>query len=116
MPRTARIAPGGIIFYVLNRANQRAILFEQPADYDAFERVIGRTLAYVPMRILSYCDMPKHWHFVLWPEQEGELPAFMHRLTTTHARRRHLYRRTVGEGHLYQARSNPFPSRPMSTC
>ena len=109
MPRSARIAPGGMVFHVLNRGNQRAHLFEQPADYDAFERIVGRSLERVPMRVLAYCVMPNHWHFVLWPERDGELQAFMHRLTTTHARRRHLYRHTVGQGHLYQGTFKSFP-------
>jgi len=29
MPRTARIAPGGMVFHVLNRANNRMPIFEQ---------------------------------------------------------------------------------------
>ncbi|MFN8624619.1 MAG: transposase [Candidatus Binatia bacterium] len=103
------MAPGGMVFHVLNRGNQRAPLFEQPADYDAFERIAGRTLAHVPMRVLAYCLMPTHWHFVLWPQRDGELQAFMHRLTTTHARRRHIYRHTVGQGHLYQGTFKSFP-------
>jgi len=33
----------------------------------------------------------------------------MHRLTTTHVRRWHLYRHTVGTGHLYQGTFKSFP-------
>ena len=33
------------------------------------------------MRILSYCLMPNHWHFVLWPESDGDLGRFMQRMT-----------------------------------
>ena len=37
------------------------------------------------MRICSYGLMPNHWHFVLWPEHDGDLPAFMQpALTVTH--------------------------------
>ena len=61
MPRAARIAPGDMVFHILNRANRRARIFGHPGDYDAFERVVGRTLECVPMRILSYCVMPSHW-------------------------------------------------------
>jgi putative transposase len=53
--------------------------------------------------------MPNHWHLVLWPEHDGELAAFMQRLTTTHVRRWHLHRRTVGRGHLYQGTYKSFP-------
>jgi hypothetical protein len=38
MPRTARVAPGGTVFHVLNRGVARMQLFEKPADYQAFGR------------------------------------------------------------------------------
>ena len=109
MPRVARIAPGGVIFHVLNRANGRRGIFEKREDYQAFDRVIARTTAEVPMRILAYCIMPNHWHFVLWPQADGDLAAFVHRLTTTHVRRWHLHRHSVGTGHLYQGTFKSFP-------
>ncbi|HZL33778.1 MAG TPA: hypothetical protein VFC78_00625 [Tepidisphaeraceae bacterium] len=40
MPRTARISPGGMIFYCLNRGNDRPPNFDDPGDYAAFERVL----------------------------------------------------------------------------
>ncbi len=109
MPRTARVAPGGMVFHVLNRANARARIFAKDADYAAFERVMRETLARKPMRILGYSIMPNHWHLVLWPEHDGELGAFMQRLTTTHVRRWHLHRNSVGCGHLYQGTYKSFP-------
>lgn len=48
------------------------------------------------MRIVSYCLMSNHWHFVLWPENEGDLGAFMQQLTITHARNWQGNRRRVG--------------------
>jgi putative transposase len=98
-----------MVFHVLNRANGRRTIFESDADYRAFEKVIRRTTEFIPMRILSYCVMPNHWHFVLWPFADGDLAAFVHRLTTTHVRRRHLHRHTVGHGHLYQGTFKSFP-------
>ena len=72
MPRTARIAPGGMVFHVLNRANNRDDMFETAEDYLAFLRVMRDTLDKKPMRILSYCLMSNHWHMVLWPEGDGD--------------------------------------------
>ena len=73
MPRTARSAPGGVVFHVLNRDVGRMRLFLKEADFEAFERAIEKTLATRPMRICAYCLMPNHWHFVLWPERDGDL-------------------------------------------
>jgi putative transposase len=46
-------------------------LFLKDADFQAFERIIEQTLETRPMRIVSYCLMSNHWHFMLWPENEG---------------------------------------------
>src|SRR5262249_45280024 len=109
MPRTARQAPGGMIFHVLNRGVGRMRLFLRDADFEAFERIMAKTLESCPMRILSYCLMSNHWHLVLWPEHDGDLGAFMQKLTITHARNWQEHRRRVGYGHLYQGRYNSFP-------
>ncbi|HEX5244708.1 MAG TPA: transposase [Tepidisphaeraceae bacterium] len=102
MPRTARIAPGGVIFHCLNRGNDQRDLFDDEADFAAFERVMQASLEAVPVRLLGYCLMGNHWHLLLWPRLDGQLAAFMHRLTTMHIRRWHRHRDSDGHGHLYQ--------------
>ena len=62
MPRTVRVAPAGVIFHVLNRANARARIFEKDLDYEAFNRVIAETANLVPVEIFAYTIMPTHWH------------------------------------------------------
>ena len=98
-----------MIFHVLNRGNARDPIFLEDADYDAFEKVMAQTMKQVSMRVLGYCLMPNHWHLVLWPFHDGDLGRFMQRLTTTHVRRWHLVRKTVGSGHLYQGIYKSFP-------
>lgn len=109
MPRTARHAPGGMFFHVLNRGNGRDQIFEKDRDYAAFEKVLAETQELVPVRIISYCLMPNHWHLVLRPLHDGDLGRFMQRLTTTHVRRWHLHHGSVGRGHLYQGTYKSFP-------
>ena len=46
---------------------------------------------------------------VLWPTRDGNLGNFVQRLTTTHVRRWHLHRNSVGSGHLYQGTYKSFP-------
>ena len=109
MPRTARVAPGGMVFHVLNRGVARMQLFEKAADYQAFEQVLRDTFDQSPMRICAYAVMPNHWHLLLWPECDGELAAFMQRLTITHVRRWQEHRGYAGLGHVYQGRYKSFP-------
>jgi REP element-mobilizing transposase RayT len=66
MLRSARIAPGGVIFHCLNRGNDRRELFADDAGYAAFERVLESAPEAVPVRLLAYCLMPNHWHLLLW--------------------------------------------------
>lgn len=76
-----------MVFHVLNRGVGRMNLFAKDGDYEAFERSIEKTLKSCSMRICAYCLMPNHWHFVCWPEQDGDLGAFMQKLTVTHVRK-----------------------------
>jgi putative transposase len=109
MPRTARAAPGGSVFHVLNRANGRLTLFRKPEDYLAFERVLVEAHRRVPLRLLDWCVMPNHWHMVLWPRRDGEVSEFLRWLTLTHAQRWKAAHAAVGHGHLYQGRFKSFP-------
>jgi putative transposase len=109
MPRTAREAPAGLIFHVINRGVGRRELFADEGDYLAFERCLAYAMAAVPgVELLAYCLMPNHWHLVLRPTVDGALGRFMHSLTMTHTRRWQEHRRSVGDGHLYQGRFKSF--------
>ena len=109
MPRRLRVSMGGYAYHVLNRAVGRGVLFEDDEDYLAMERVIERTHERLPIRIVSYCLMPNHWHFVLWPKEDGELSEFMRLLTVTHTQRWHAHHHSAGTGPLYQGRFKSFP-------
>ncbi len=109
MPRRLRVATGGLAYHVLNRAAGRGLLFDDEPDYLAMERVIERTHELLPIRIVSYCLMPTHWHLVLWPREDGELSEFMRLLTVTHTQRWHAHRHSAGTGPVYQGRFKSFP-------
>ena len=109
MPRRLRLATGGMVYHVLNRAVGKGRIFEDEGDYLAMERVIERTWERVPMRIVSYCLMPTHWHMILWPKADGELSEFMRLLTVTHTQRWHAHHHSAGTGPLYQGRFKSFP-------
>jgi REP-associated tyrosine transposase len=78
-------------------------------DFEAFQRVMIEAFQRHPIRILSYCVMSNHWHFVVSPEEDGQLTKFFRWLTHTHAMRWRVSHRTVGYGHLYQGHFKSFP-------
>jgi len=84
-------------------------LFARERDYEAFQRVVEETLRVASMRICAYCWMSNHWHFVLWPERDGDLSRFMQRMTNMHTQRWQRAKLRVGYGHLYQGRFKSFP-------
>jgi putative transposase len=60
-------------------------MLRKDADFEAFERVMVEVHQRQPIRVLSYCVMSNHWHFVAWPEHDGQLTDFFRRLAQTHA-------------------------------
>lgn len=109
MPRTARVAPGGEVYHVLNRSAAKFRMLRTDRDFLAFESIIAEALERHPTRILSYCLLGNHWHFVVYPREDGELSAFFKWLTHTHAMRWRVAHNTVGHGPLYQGRFKSFP-------
>jgi len=49
MPRQTRVAPGGMIYHVLNRGVGRMTLFRHAKDYSAYLRCIRDVLDALPL-------------------------------------------------------------------
>lgn len=110
MPRPPRVTESGVVYHLLNRRVMRLALFEKPADYEAFERVLGDALRRPDAaRLLAYCLMPNHWHLVVEAGGRTDLSTWMQWVTVTHTHRWHAHARTTGEGPLYQGRFKSFP-------
>ena len=109
MARPKRVNPGGVAYHVMNRRTAGLELFDDAADYEAFERVLAQARQRVNMRVCAYTLMPNHWHLVLWPREDGDLSQFMRWLTMTHTQRWHAHHHSAGTGHLYQSRFKSFP-------
>lgn len=111
MPRRKRVATGGYVFHVLNRAVARQKIFATHEDYAAFQNALTQALGRIPIRLLSFCVMPNHWHLVLWPKRgrDEDLSEFMRWLTVTHTQCWHAVHGTSGSGPLYQGRLKSFP-------
>lgn len=103
--RSRRVAGrAGHVFHVVNRAIEGQLLFRDFGEYLAFKHLLAKALRKVPIRLLGYCLMPNHWHFVLWPRTDLELTQFVQRLASTHARALRKWRGTERKGAVYQSR------------
>lgn len=109
MPRRLRHSLDGAAFHVINRAVRCAKIFETTGDYHAFLRVVGEGLAKHQVKVIAYCIMPTHWHFVVLCDRIEHISKWMHWLAGTHAARWHAAHGTRGTGHLYQDRFEAIP-------
>ncbi|MDF0643086.1 MAG: transposase [Nitrospira sp.] len=109
MPRRPRLAAGDLAYHVLNRRVGRLSLFQKPADYAAFEKILADAHAATRLRISAYCLMPNHWHLLVWPRRDGELSEVLRWITVTHTQRWHAHHKTAGTGPVYQGRFKSFP-------
>ncbi len=97
MPRTARASQGGYCYHVLNRGNGRRTVFHKQGDFQAFVHLLHDAGKRVPVRLLSYCLMPNHFHLCLWPREDGDLSVYMQWLLTAHVLR-YIERNAVRAG------------------
>ncbi len=107
MPRTARAAVGGMCYHLMNRGNNRQVVFHSDAEYWRFIGLLSEVQSRVPLELLAVCLMPNHFHVVCRPPEGRDLGRWVHWLLTTHVRRLRLGREEVG--HLWQGRYKAFP-------
>ena len=109
MPRPHRADEAGGLYHALNRGNARTTIFRKDADYEAFEQILADGLERYDVQLFALQLMPNHWHFVLRPNQDGEMSRFLRWVTATHTMRFHAHYNSSGEGHVYQGRFKSFP-------
>jgi putative transposase len=106
MPRSARVAPGGYCYHVLNRGNNRARVFHDTPDYQNLIDLMRKACDRISMRVIAYCLMPNHFHLVVWPYDDGDLSKWMQLTLTGHVRK--YQTRHLSNGHIWQGRFKAF--------
>jgi putative transposase len=108
MPRHRRVSPDGSIQHVLNRANDRKLLFPQVDDYLRFLSLMRKAGELVDIDLFAYNLLPNHFHLVLRAPKGEDVSAYMRTLLNGHVRQHQRIHNTVGHGHLYQGRFKNF--------
>ena len=106
MPRTARFLVANYCYHVLNRANEKARIFHDGADYDQFISLLWHAQQRIQVPILAACIMPNHFHLVVRPRCATDLSRWMQWTFTTHVRWHHAKYETTGR--LWQGRFKAF--------
>ena len=109
MPRNARVVAPGIPYHVTQRGTNRQQVFFGIADRKLYLQLIRENLAEAGVRILAYCLMTNHVHFIAVPGREDSLAVLFGRAHGRYSQALNIRRGRCG--HLWQAR---FHSCPMS--
>lgn len=91
----------------MNRVNNKARIFHQPADYLSFLGLMVESQSRLQLDLLAACLMPNHFHLVVRPASDRDVSRWMHWLLTTHVRRHHGRDDSVGR--IWQGRFKAFP-------
>jgi putative transposase len=89
MPRPLRSIVANYCYHVLNRANRRAEVFHEAADYRAFVALMQKAQEHESLPILAACLMPNHFHLVVQPTRAESISRWVHWHCTTHVRHYH---------------------------
>ena len=109
MPRNARVVAPGIPYHVTQRGTNREQVFFAIGDRKLYLQLVRENLSEADVRILAYCLMTNHIHFIAVPEREDSLAVMFGRAHGRYSQAVNIRRGRCG--HLWQAR---FHSCPMS--
>ena len=109
MPRNARVVAPGLPYHVTQRGTNRERVFFTAGDRALYLQLIRENIKEAGVRILAYCLMSNHVHFVVVPEREDSLAVLFGRANGRYAQAVNIRKGRCG--HLWQAR---YHSCPMS--
>jgi putative transposase len=106
VPRPPRQIFAGQCYHIINRANRKAEVFHEPADYFAFIQLMAKAQEKIELSIFAAELMPNHVHLVVQPAANEDIARWMQWLFTTHAR--HYHAKYGSSGHVWQGRYKHF--------
>lgn len=102
MPRQARIVIPNEAHHVTQRGNYQMAIFDREKDYHKYIGLINKYKKEYKIKVLAYCLMTNHVHFIVIPKTADSLGKFFN---TVHMRYSHyLNRLRKKKGHLWQGR------------
>ena len=119
MPRDSRNLPLGCVVHVVNRGNDKRLLFERSREFEEFSGLVAWAKAICTVRIVAYLHHEQSLAFCLFGRDRVGCVGLPASLTTTHAKRWRRDTRTVGHGHVYQDRfkaSSIYSERYCYNC
>jgi putative transposase len=110
MPRNARVVAPDIPYHVTQRGTNRQPVFFTTGDRKLYLQLIRENKDEAGVRVLAYCLMTNHIHFLVVPERENSLALLFGRANGRYAQALNI--RRGRSGHLWQARYHSCPMSP----
>src|SRR5947209_11547802 len=102
MPRNARCVCTGVAHHVTQRGVDHANVFYSQQDRQVYLNLVAENLVPAAVRVLAWCLMTNHVHWVVIPEREDSLAILFRRVHGRYAQ--YLNARRGRSGHLWQNR------------
>lgn len=110
MGNRRRFVPPNGILHIVNRGNDKKVIFPEPADYGSFLALLREARERFPVELYAYCLMPNHFHLIVRVASLLAIAAYMHFVQRAHACDLRACDRTRGHGHIFQRR---YLSKPV---
>jgi len=102
MPRPLRITVPNLPFHILDRGNNRQIVFQEDEGFVYFLKLLRRYKKELKFKLYHFCLMPNHIHLMIEPTIADSLPKIMMRLTLAYSV--YFNKKYGGVGHVWQGR------------
>lgn len=104
MSKRKRNVPPNSVLHIVNRGNDKKIIFPEPIDYAAFLVLLREAREKFGVDLYAYCLMPNHFHLVVRTTGLEQISAYMHFVEREHACDLRRCWRSKGHGHVFQRR------------
>jgi putative transposase len=84
MGRLPRPTDDSLVYHALNRGNNRADVFADEEDHEAFLFALAKTRQRYPFQLYGYCLMTNHFHLLLRPGSGQSISRILQSLTVAH--------------------------------
>ncbi len=75
----------GEYYHIYHRGRNRQKIFFETRNYLYFLRLLKKCCTEFAVRVIAYCLMPNHFHFMLQPQRHDNLSEFVRRLQQSYA-------------------------------
>ncbi len=110
MPRNPRCVLAGVTHHVTQRGVDRSDVFHSQGDRETYLHLMRQNLADAEVRVLGFCLMINHVHWVVVPARQDSLEVLFRRVHGRYAQYLNARRRRTG--HLWQNRFFSCPVAP----